>query len=1268
MTALDQNHLVSRNCRDGYRTGPVPALLIAALASALIFTFSGQAQSASFEPIDRFIVQPRAGLADADLDHELKAANAHRLRRLNKQNLQLVEMTGPVLSASVLKKLKSSKLFKFVEQDARVAVADTVVTDPYYSSSWHLPDINAPQAWDYENGTGVVIAILDTGVDATHPDLASNIVPGWNIYDDNPDTSDVYGHGTLVAGTASAAANDGIGSAGIAWGAKIMPVRIADANGYAYFSTVAQGIYWAADHGARVANISFNGVAGSTTVQAAADYLRAKGGVVVVAAGNSGVQEAYAPSSSLLAVSATDKNNVAASFTSTGDYVDLAAPGVGIFTTKNGGGYGNASGTSFSSPLVAGTAALAISANPGLTAAQVDNLLLSTTTDLGTPGYDSTFGYGLLNAGAVVYAALSLPPIPPVDVQAPTVAIAAPTGGAVSGLVSVNVNASDNVGVTQVDLYVNGTKVASDTAAPFAFSWDSKTVGNGSVSLTAYASDAAGNTTASTPVVVTVNNVVPDTTAPTVAIAAPTGGTVSGTVAVNVNASDNVGVTQVDLYVNGTKIASDTTAPFAFSWDSKTIANGSASLTAYAYDAAGNFKASSPVAVTVNNVVPDTTAPTVAIAVPTGGTVSGTVAVNVNASDNVGVTQVDLYVNGTKIASDTTAPFAFSWDSKTVANGSASLTAYAYDAAGNFKASSPVVVTVNNAAATGDSQPPVVTLTGLVDGQKPLGTFRLVVSATDNVKVSSVSLAIDGVVISTASGSSLIYTWKTIGYSDGVHTMTASATDSSGNQASMTITFLVGNVTSDTTAPTVAIAAPTGGTVSGTVAVNVNASDNVGVTQVDLYVNGTKIASDTTAPFAFSWDSKTVANGSASLTAYAYDAAGNFKASSPVVVTVNNVVPDTTAPTVAIAVPTGGTVSGTVAVNVNASDNVGVTQVDLYVNGTKIASDTTAPFAFSWDSKTVANGSASLTAYAYDAAGNFKASSPVAVTVNNVVPDTTAPTVAIAVPTGGTVSGTVAVNVNASDNVGVTQVDLYVNGTKVASDTTAPFAFSWDSKTVANGSASLTAYAYDAAGNFKASSPVVVTVNNVVPDTTAPTVAIAVPTGGTVSGTVSVNVNASDNVGVTQVDLYVNGTKVASDTTAPFAFSWDSKTVANGSASLTAYAYDAAGNFKASSPVVVTVNNAAATGDSQPPVVTLTGLVDGQKPLGTFRLVVSATDNVKVSSVSLAIDGVIKATANSSSLTYSWKTIGYSAGAHTMTASATDSSGNQANVTITFYQ
>jgi hypothetical protein len=294
----------------------------------------------------------------------------------------------------------------------------------------------------------------------------------------------------------------------------------------------------------------------------------------------------------------------------------------------------------------------------------------------------------------------------------------------------------------------------------------------------------------SSAVSVTVNNVVPDTTAPTVAISSPLSGTVSGTVTVNATASDNVGVTKVEFYVNGVIAATDTAAPFSFSWNSKTVANGSASLTAYAYDAAGNKKVSSAVSVTVSNVAVDTMAPAVAIASPLGGTVSGTVAVTANADDNVGVARVDLYVNGAMVATATARPYTFSWNSSTLANGTATLTAYAYDAAGNFKVSAPVSVTVNNVVAAADAQPPVLTLSGIADGQTVQGAYNIHASAKDNVKVSSVSLVIDGVIQSTVNGRSLDYAWNAHLAKHGTHTLTAVATDSAGNQSSKTVTVV----------------------------------------------------------------------------------------------------------------------------------------------------------------------------------------------------------------------------------------------------------------------------------------------------------------------------------------------------------------------------------------------------------------------------------------------------------------------------------------------
>ncbi|OJW44373.1 MAG: serine protease [Thiobacillus sp. 65-1059] len=531
----------------------------------------------------RLLVAPRAGLSAGQFEQALKSVNGRSKGYIRQLNTHVVELSTGADEAAAMRELRKNRKLKYVELDMAVAPAASV-SDPAYGNSWALPKIQAPAAWDSANGSGVTIAILDTGIDSAHPDLAPNLVPGWNVYDNNSNTADVNGHGTWVAGVAAMAANNAKGSAGVAWGAKIMPVRIADANAYAYWSTVAQGIYWAADHGAKVVNVSYNGVSGSATVQSAAQYLRSKGGVVVVAAGNSGGLESIAASDALLSVAATDQNDARASFSSYGAYVDLAAPGVSVYTTTVGGGYSNASGTSFSSPVVAATAALMLSANGKLTPADVDRILKTTSLDLGAAGYDQYYGSGRVNAAAAV---LNAKQTVAADTQAPSVSIASPTGGRVSGVVPVDVNYSDNVGVTRADFYVNGQLAASDSLAPFAFAWDTAGKADGSYTLSVQAYDAAGNRGTSPSVAVTVGN---DSIAPTIGSFSLTDGmTISPSKqTVSVSATDNQGVAKISLVIDGKEVALAYGGTLSYNWNTRKLAKGAHTVTVRVTDNAGN--------------------------------------------------------------------------------------------------------------------------------------------------------------------------------------------------------------------------------------------------------------------------------------------------------------------------------------------------------------------------------------------------------------------------------------------------------------------------------------------------------------------------------------------------------------------------------------------------------------------------------------------------------------------------------------------------------
>ncbi|KQW87274.1 peptidase S8 [Massilia sp. Root418] len=571
------------------------ALAFAGMAAAL----APQAHAAADNDQDyargRILVEPRAGVT-ADQFEKLLKTHGGKARKIGQGNTHIVDLPSNASETAVVAQLKNRPEFKFVELDRRVK-SSYAVNDPYAGGEWHLSTIGAAAAWDSAKGAGVTIAILDSGVDGSHPDLQGNLVAGYNIYGNNADTSDVCGHGTAVAGSAAARSDNGVGVAGVAGQARIMPVRIAylDAvNGcYAYFSTVASGLTYAADNGARIANVSYGGVAGSAAVQSAAQYMKNKGGLVFVSAGNNSRDEGLAPTTTMIVVSATDGSDTKASWSSYGNFVSLAAPGAAIWTTSKGGAYQTWNGTSFAAPVAAGAAALLMSARPDLSGAQVESILFSTAKDLGTAGRDNLYGYGRINAAAAMQAALAAPAAP--DTQAPSVAIAAPLGSStVSGATAVSVSASDNKGVARVDLQVNGTVVASTDAAPYAFSWDSTGVANGMNNLVAVAYDAAGNRGNSSTVAVNVANalppVAPDTTAPVVVITNPTDGRVNGNVTVTVNASDNSGAAgiRLALYIDGSLKASGTGSSLAYSWNTKKEAAGTHTVQTRATDAAGN--------------------------------------------------------------------------------------------------------------------------------------------------------------------------------------------------------------------------------------------------------------------------------------------------------------------------------------------------------------------------------------------------------------------------------------------------------------------------------------------------------------------------------------------------------------------------------------------------------------------------------------------------------------------------------------------------------
>lgn len=554
----------------------------------------------------QLLVQHRVGANRATANAVLARVGARIQKEMPQLGVSVISVPEPAADA-IAAVLTRTGLFNFVERDGIAHPAQTLVTpnDPNFPSQWHLAKIQGPSAWALTTGSSAVtIAVIDSGVESTHPDLSSKLVPGWNFVTGTSTTADDLGHGTAVAGTAAAATDNATGVAGVSWTNMIMPLVVLDSTGYASYSNIASAITYAADHGARVMNISIGGSSASSTLQSAVDYAWNKGAVIFASAMNNSSSIPYYPAAcnNVVSVSSTDSNDNLASFSDYGSWIDLSAPGTSILTTMTGASYGYWQGTSFSSPIVAATAALVVSKNPSLSASSLVSLLEqnSDVLPVGSTGWNQYFGWGRIN---VYKALLAAGVASTIDTTPPTVTISSPGNGAtLSGTVTIQASATDNVGVTQMTLLIDNQQVSSTSSSSLAYSWVSTGVANGTHTITVNASDAAGNLgTASISVNVSNSTATSkDTTPPVVSITSPLNGSriTATNLQIAVAASDNVGVTQVSIYVDNVLRCTDTSAPYSCAWNTKKAGSGTHVITANAWDAAGNVASATPVTVT----------------------------------------------------------------------------------------------------------------------------------------------------------------------------------------------------------------------------------------------------------------------------------------------------------------------------------------------------------------------------------------------------------------------------------------------------------------------------------------------------------------------------------------------------------------------------------------------------------------------------------------------------------------------------------------------
>ncbi len=276
-------------------------------------------------------------------------------------------------------------------------------------------DIDAVEAWDFHTGLGtsITVAVVDSGVD-DHPDFTGRKLVGWNVVENNDNTGDGCPHATHVSGIIAAEGNNGIGVAGVHWGATILPVRVlTGCNGST--TQCADGIIWATDNGASIANMSLQYYSFSQFFEDSTDYALANDVLLIAAAGNNqgGTVAWPAKFPNCMAVSATDNRDNLAWFSNYGAELDVSAPGQDVYNTWVGNSYTHLSGTSMASPTVAGLAALIRTSEPGLSATQVRARIVSSVDDLGNAGWDNRYGWGRINA---LYALTSAGP--PMDLTA----------------------------------------------------------------------------------------------------------------------------------------------------------------------------------------------------------------------------------------------------------------------------------------------------------------------------------------------------------------------------------------------------------------------------------------------------------------------------------------------------------------------------------------------------------------------------------------------------------------------------------------------------------------------------------------------------------------------------------------------------------------------------------------------------------------------------------------------------------------------------------
>ncbi|MCU7550618.1 Ig-like domain-containing protein [Chitinophagaceae bacterium LB-8] len=595
--------------------------------------------------------------------------------------------------------------------------------------------------------------------------------------------------------------------------------------------------------------------------------------------------------------------------------------------------------------------------------------------------------------------------------------------------------------------------------------------------------------------------------APSVSLTSPTANaifTAPAGVKLTATATDTDGtISKVEFYNGSTLLQTVNAAPYDWTWTS--VAAGTYSITAKAYDNTGNITTSTPVSITVK----PNQAPTVSLTSPTANaiyTAPADVKLTANASDTDGtISKVEFYAGATLLQTVSAAPYDWTWSY--AAAGTYSITAKAYDNTGNVTTSAPVTITVNpnqapSAALTSPSANATYTAPGSV---------RLTATATDvDGSISKVEFYNGSTLLQTVSAAPYDWTWTSV--AAGTYTITAKAYDNTGN---ITTTAPVSITVNPNQAPSVSLTSPTASatyTAPASVHLTATATDVDGtISKVEFYAGATLLQTVSTAPYDWTWSY--AAAGTYTITAKAYDNNGNVTTSAPVTITVN----PSQAPSVSLTSPTANatyTAPGSVRLTATATDVDGsISKVEFYNGSTLLQTVSAAPYDWTWTS--VAAGTYTITAKAYDNSGNVSTSAPVTITVKA----NQAPTVTITSPKANatySAPASVRLTATATDVDGtISKVEFYKGSTLIQTEKAAPYDWTWNN--VAAGTYTITAKAYDNSGNVTVSAPVTITVKK------GGNLGMAMPTDNNMEMSSSTSLRLYPNPATSTINVDLNG-------------------------------------------------------------------------------------------------------------------------------------------------